>query len=99
MNWDFWGEIYEYLDSHYDLSKVKKIYVNSDGGSWIRSGMRRIAGVIHALDEFHLKKYLTKLTNHITRRHIVGGINRTLISEEMPLRLCRIGTDRRLLAE
>ena len=64
-NLEFWDEIYEYLDSHYELSKVKKIYVNSDGGSWIRSGMKRIAGVTHVLDEFHLEKYLTKLTSHM----------------------------------
>ena len=32
------------------------------------------------------------------RRHIVGGANRTLISVETPLRLCRIGTCRRLSA-
>ena len=32
------------------------------------------------------------------RRHIVGGANRTLISVETPLRLCCIGTCRRLSA-
>ena len=61
----FWEEIYEYLSSHYDLDKVKKIYVNSDGGSWIKSGMSRIAGITHVLDEFHLEKYLIKLTSHM----------------------------------
>ena len=35
---------------------------------------------------------------HIVRRHIVGGANRTLISVETPLQLCRIGTCRRLSA-
>ena len=64
-NIQFWDEIYEYLDSHYELSKVKKIYVNSDGGSWIKAGIKRIAGVTHVLDEFHLEKYLTKLTSHM----------------------------------
>lgn len=64
-NLEFWDEIYGYLDSHYDLPKVKKIYINPDGGSWIRSGMKRIAGVTHVLDEFHLEKYLTKLTSHM----------------------------------
>lgn len=64
-NLKFWDEIYDYLDSHYELSKVKKIYVNSDGGSWIKAGMKRIAGVTHVLDEFHLEKYLTKLTSHM----------------------------------
>ena len=33
------------------------------------------------------------------RRHIVGGENRTLISVETPLRLCRTGTCRKLSAE
>ena len=64
-NQKFWDEIYEYLDNHYDLEKVKKIYVNSDGGGWIKAGMKRIAGATHVLDGFHLEKYLTKLTSHM----------------------------------
>lgn len=64
-NNEFWDEVYEYLDSHYDLQKVKKIYLNSDGGAWIKSGMKRIAGITYVLDEFHLEKYLTKLTSHM----------------------------------
>ena len=61
----FWDEVYEYLNSHYDLNQVKKIYVSGDGGGWIKSGMKRIAGMIYVLDEFHLEKYLTKLTSHM----------------------------------
>ena len=64
-NHRFWDEVYEYLDSHYDLSKVKKIYVNSDGGAWIMAGIKRIEGAIHVLDGFHLETYLTKLTSHM----------------------------------
>lgn len=64
-NEQFWDEIYEYLDSHYDLSQVKKIYVNGDGGAWIKSGMKRIAGITYVLDGFHLEKHLTKLTSHM----------------------------------
>ena len=64
-NKKFWNEIYRYLESHYDLDNVKKIYVNSDGGSWIKAGMKQIEGITHVLDEFHLEKYLTKLTSHM----------------------------------
>jgi len=64
-NIQFWDEIYEYLENHYELEKVKKIYVNSDGGGWIKAGIKRIAGVTHVLDAFHLEKYLTKLTSHM----------------------------------
>ena len=64
-NTEFWDEVYEYINNHYDLDKVKKIYLNADGGSWIRSGMKQIAGITYVLDEFHLEKYLTKLTSHM----------------------------------
>ena len=61
----FWDEVYEYINHHYDLDKVKKIYLNADGGGWIKSGMRRIAGIVYVLDGFHLEKYLMKLTSHM----------------------------------
>ena len=61
----FWDEVYEYIVNHYDLSRVKKIYINGDGGSWIKSGMKRIAGMTYVLDGFHLEQYLTKLTSHM----------------------------------
>lgn len=64
-NLRFWDEIYEYIDNHYDIKNIKKIYINSDGGAWIKSGMKRIAGIIHVLDEFHLEKYIKKLTAHM----------------------------------
>ena len=64
-NSEFWDEVYEYISNHYDLDKVKKIYLSSDGGTWIKSGMKRIAGITYVLDEFHLEKYLIKLTSHM----------------------------------
>lgn len=64
-NDNLWDEIYEYLDSHYDLSKVKKIYLNADGGAWIKTGAKRINGIELVLDEFHIQKYLMKLTSHM----------------------------------
>lgn len=64
-NAKLWDEVYAYLDSHYDLEKVKKIYLNADGGSWIQSGKKRIAGITSVLDEFHLQKYLLKMTGHM----------------------------------
>ena len=45
-----------------------------------------------------LNTSVTYLLGQDVRRHIVGGANRTLISVEIPLRLCRIGTCRKLSA-
>lgn len=64
-NQKLWEEVYEYLDSHYDLGKVKKVYLNADGGSWIQGGKKQIVGITSVLDEFHLRKYLLKLTSHM----------------------------------
>lgn len=64
-NEQFWDEIYEYIDNHYDLAKVKKIYLNADGGGWIEAGRKRIRGLSYVLDEFHLQKYLIRLTSHM----------------------------------
>lgn len=61
----FCDQVYGYLNNHYELDKVKKIYLNADGGAWIKSGMRRIAGITYVLDGFHLEKYLTRLTSHM----------------------------------
>lgn len=64
-NGKLWDEVYEYLEGHYELGKVKKIYLNADGGSWIQGGKKRIAGLTGVLDEFHLQKYLLKMTGHM----------------------------------
>ena len=57
--------MYEYLEKTYDLEKVKKIYLNADGGGWIQAGKELSAQITYVLDEFHLKKYLLKLTGHM----------------------------------
>ena len=64
-NQKFWDEIFTFMDNHYDLEKVKKIYLNADGGGWIKAGKNTFAGITYVLDEFHLEKYLTKLTSHM----------------------------------
>ena len=58
-------EVYEYLDRTYDLEKVKKIYLSADGGGWIKGLRDRIPGVTYVLDEFHMQKYLRKMTGHM----------------------------------
>lgn len=63
-NEKLWDEVFEYMDTMYDLSKVKKIYLNADGGNWIQTGKRRIQGIVTAVDEFHMQKYITKMVAH-----------------------------------
>lgn len=65
MNQDLWKEVEHYLEMTYDLSKVKKIYLNADGGGWIQAGKSRIMGIVTVLDEFHMSKYLWKMSGHM----------------------------------
>ena len=76
----FWDEIYAWICRNYDITKIKKIYLNADGGSWIQTAKTRIAGLSYVLDEFHLQKYLMKLTSHMkdstddARREIISAL-------------------------
>lgn len=53
-----WEETYRYLDSTYDLSKIEKIFLSSDGGSWITNYDIAFPNIIFVLDSFHYKKSL-----------------------------------------
>jgi hypothetical protein len=61
----FWDKIYQYICDTYEVDQIKRIYLNADGGGWIKSGMKRINGLIFVMDEFHLSKYLIRLTSHM----------------------------------
>ena len=64
-NGKLWDEVYAYLEHTYDLTKIKKIYVQGDGAAWITKGHRRLDGLTMVLDEFHLRKYITAMTRHL----------------------------------
>lgn len=64
-NGRIWDEVREYIEAKYDLDSVKHIYLNSDGGTWITGGSKKIHGLIRVLDEYHLSKYLTSMTTHL----------------------------------
>lgn len=64
-NKELWDEVYDYLDRHYELNQVKRIYVNADGGAWIKAGIKQISNLVYVLDGFHLEKYIMKLTSHM----------------------------------
>lgn len=80
-NEEFWDDVYGYIESYYDVSKIKKIFLNADGGTWIKGCKSRIAGITYVLDEFHMKKYLVKMTSHMERyfsKEDVKGFRKTI---------------------
>lgn len=64
-NSDFWSEIMEYIETNYEVDSIKKIYLNADGGNWIKEGKTKIPGITYVVDEFHLNQWLLKMTGHM----------------------------------
>lgn len=64
-NRKLWDEVYAYIEQNYDLEHTKKIFLNGDGGAWIKAGKKTISGITYVLDEFHIKQYLIRATSHL----------------------------------
>jgi len=64
-NKKLWQEVTAYIESHYDADSIKKIYLNGDGAGWIKSGKDYLLNTTVVLDEFHIRKYLIKMTNFL----------------------------------
>lgn len=64
-NKQLWKEVADYIESHYETDKIKKIYLNGDGANWIKSGKDHLCKAMIVTDEFHIQKYLMKMTNFL----------------------------------
>ena len=64
-NSELWEEVYDYIKSIYDVDYLETIYLNGDGATWIKAGKDYLPGCKYVLDEFHLSKYLLKMTSHM----------------------------------
>ena len=64
-NKELWEEVFDYIEATYDTDNIKRIYINSDGGNWIKTGHYGIANTMFILDEFHLSQSFMRLTRHM----------------------------------
>lgn len=63
-NGALWDEVYEYICNNYEVDQIKNIYLNGDGGQWIKSFRNRVKGVTYIIDEFHLNKYIKQILTY-----------------------------------
>lgn len=63
-NKQLWKEVFDYIENTYDTESIKQIYLNADGGAWIKTGYKGLGDVRFVLDEFHISKYVNKLISH-----------------------------------
>jgi len=76
-----WNEAYKYLDSRYNLDKVKYLFISGDGAPWIKQYLEAFPFAIYVLDKFHYRKALnyifkkdtiiTELADHYLRNNMV----------------------------
>ena len=83
---EFWTEVLDYLDSHYDLESVNEIFLSGDGAPWIQAGKEYIPNSIFLLDKFHLSKSIVTATAHAKelKKEIYKGIG--LLDKEHVMR-------------
>lgn len=58
QNAALWESIDVYIRQHYDPDVLKCVYINSDGGSWIRAAANYVGKSRLVADRFHLMKYI-----------------------------------------
>lgn len=62
-----WNETYKYLDKHYNLDKVKYLFISGDGGKWIKGYDEVFPNAIYVFDKFHYRRDL----NYIFKNHLL----------------------------
>ena len=60
-----WEEVWSYISKTYDTDHIRRIYLNGDGGGWIKGANAHLGGLVYVLDEFHMQKYLNKMVGHM----------------------------------
>ena len=60
-----WNDVKDYIESRYDVEHISRIYVNSDGGGWIKSGISQLPKTVHVLDQHHLNDALMHISSHM----------------------------------
>ncbi|HKM34025.1 MAG TPA: ISLre2 family transposase [Lachnospiraceae bacterium] len=64
-NASLWEEVELYIEEHYDVSCLEKVYLCGDGANWIKSGCEYIDKSVFVLDRFHRNKYINNSVSHM----------------------------------
>ena len=65
QNAALWESVDAYIRRHYDLDVLKCVYINSDGGSWIRAAANYVGKSRLVADRFHLMKYINRVAGYM----------------------------------
>ena len=57
-NEQLWNNVQTYITNNYDPEKLKRVFVNGDGASWIKSGANYLDKALFCIDKYHLMQYI-----------------------------------------
>ena len=60
-----WQDVHDYIAEAYEIDKIKMIYINGDGASWIKNGVNYFKRAKFVMDKFHITEYVNRMTNHL----------------------------------
>ena len=63
QNAALWKRVEKYIQDHYDQEYLKRVYICSDGGAWIKTAVNHIYKGKLVADRFHLMKYIYRVAN------------------------------------
>ena len=72
-NKKLWVQVYRYIEQHYDLIKVKRVYINADGGMWIKTALSYLDKSKYVLDGFHLNQALVPCSAEGHVSHVLSA--------------------------
>jgi hypothetical protein len=52
----------DYIEEHYEVDKIDRIYIHGDGAPWIKGGCQYLFKSVFVLDEFHVNQALMRAT-------------------------------------
>jgi hypothetical protein len=58
---EFWERVWEEVARSYEMDAINTVYLMGDGAAWIRAGLDVFVGAQFILDQFHIKKALTRM--------------------------------------
>lgn len=64
QNAALWRAVDAYIQKHYDQEALKCVYINSDGGNWIRAAVNYVGKSKLVADRFHLMKYINRVARY-----------------------------------
>ena len=62
---ELWYEVFDYLNSAYEVDKIEEISLSGDGATWIKMGAQILPRCKLYLDKFHLEKALRQAATPI----------------------------------